>query len=1258
MSTIFEVAAEDLSRLDSTRAVNLFRNLLWLEAREVGVATSLISVPSAIYVSDGGVDAQVDVPLAVGGQGIIKEGINRFQIKTGDFALNDSHFSELLGRYSNHNELNTRIKSCLDSNGRFVVVLFGWDNPDKTDDECRKAVSDFITRKWGYANPNVEIWRQNQICAFLSQYPTLALEVKQLDTVQFERITTWSNHTDMKVEYVRGKHQDILLSQIREHLRVTNTPVHIHLNGEPGIGKTRLALEVLNADDLRPFVLYIDSPTKLLNGGLIEVLIREDNHYRCILVVDECSPQERAHIWNKLKAVGERIRLFTLYSDFKLEGGDTIFLEVPLLEDVQVKAILQQYGLDSAGAGRWSEFCGGSPRVAHLLGSNLRNNPEDILRDSDHVRVWDRYLIGGQDPNNVEVIRRNLILRCISLFRSFGFSDVFKHHKLAILTRINEIDNTISEGQLSEAIAELRRRHILQGEYILYISPKLLHLYLLSEWFRMHGSSYDGKKFVEGLPTDLADWHREMFQYAGERPEVATLIKKFLDSGGEFTNINDLNNSSGSHFFFALTNADFESACSCLERIFAPLNNEDLLRFQDGRRYIVWALERIVIWKKTFERGARLLLRLAKAEIESYANNATGVFIDLFSPGFGRLAPTEMPPIERLPLLKELLSSKEPIEVTIAISACNKALETNSIYRSIGAEYQGLKKQPEFWVPKTYGELYDYYKSVWVLLSEAIEKYEDQLAKEGAKVLIDQARGLTRIEYLAPLVEDTLETLAEKNYVDKKELIEAITRIIHYDQKTLPETVFKRWEEIRDKIVGSDYSSLISRYVGMHLYEDHIDEDGDRTDISRNKITELAKQSLLDRNGLKNEYPLLFSENAVRGVEFGFDLGSLDEENSFLDEFTENQKSAKSAAFLGGYFAALQKRNPQLWEQTLDKYASDRVLCQWVPELTWRSNVTELAASRILELARESKIAPSHFEMFARGGSSRGIGEPIFVKWIEYLLEYGDRKSVTIALQLFYYHYCYPKEDNKLPKDLTMSLLIHKSLFDQEGSKVSFQPLADHIWEMISLQFIDQYPEFSLKIAEQYVSNFGTDNTIVGSHHSSSQNVINKMAKLYSDEVWQMVAKELGPPASERAFSIGLWLRGGEFYPAKDGALLFFDRETIWKWIDDNPEMRTRFIAYFVPPRLAYNNSQPSLAIELLTRYGDSKSVRNEFHANFGTEGFVGPGSVHFQNKRNALEELRSKEKNKNVLHWIDDEIKSLDYSIEREKIDEEHRGF
>ena len=101
-----------LEALSPEFAVEMFRNLLWAEATAIGILKSLVNVPSATDVKDGGIDAEIKAVAFAAGQGIIKKGLTRYQIKTGNFSLkNDSQIREIL--FNDAGKLKPRVKSCL-----------------------------------------------------------------------------------------------------------------------------------------------------------------------------------------------------------------------------------------------------------------------------------------------------------------------------------------------------------------------------------------------------------------------------------------------------------------------------------------------------------------------------------------------------------------------------------------------------------------------------------------------------------------------------------------------------------------------------------------------------------------------------------------------------------------------------------------------------------------------------------------------------------------------------------------------------------------------------------------------------------------------------------------------------------------------------------------------------------------------------------------------------------------------------------------
>ncbi len=249
IDTILTVRNEDLERLGPEDAVAFFRELLWAEATSLGIAKNLINVPSAITVADGGIDAQVRDIQVSGGQGIIKQGLTRYQIKTGDFNLSqDRYVKEILFRPS-AKELRARVKSCLDNDGTLVVVLFGWDNPEREDEQILgKFREQLASVNPEYANARIEVWQQNHLIGFLRPFPALALRVNGHQRGIFETHQEWATQEQMRKGFVAGEQQEELLTRLRVELRRGEEPVHIRVWGEAGIGKTRLVLEATDAD--------------------------------------------------------------------------------------------------------------------------------------------------------------------------------------------------------------------------------------------------------------------------------------------------------------------------------------------------------------------------------------------------------------------------------------------------------------------------------------------------------------------------------------------------------------------------------------------------------------------------------------------------------------------------------------------------------------------------------------------------------------------------------------------------------------------------------------------------------------------------------------------------------------------------------------------------------------------------------------------------------------------------------------------------
>ncbi|MBL7131623.1 MAG: hypothetical protein ISS45_09535 [Candidatus Omnitrophica bacterium] len=535
MDSIFSVTISELSQLGPQLAVDIFRELLWAEATIVGIAKSLINVPSAITVADGGIDAEVQDAKVNGGQGIIKDVLTHYQIKAGAFTLNESRIKEILF-VEGKTELKPRIKSCLDKGGSLVIVFFNWDNPDRVDNECHDK---FIEVLKGvdvkYASAKIEIWRQNTICGFLQQYVALSLKIKGQDKIRFQSHKSWSQDAEMNVKSELGDEQKRFITNVQEELRKGDgNPVHIRIFGEPGIGKTKLILEATAPPDLAPLVVYCDSANKFRDSDLLNELLKEDNKTHAVLVIDECDQEARAYIWSKLQAHHKRIKLISIYNENDDTSGSITYLDVPSLGREQISNIIQSYTIPRDQADRWAEFCSGSPRVAHAFGLSLKNNPDDLLKSPSTVDLWERFIVGGDNRVDQRVQQRRIVLRHLALFKRFGYEKPFHEEAKAVAGIIEKADPQITWPIFQGIICTLRRRKILQGETTLYISPKALHIKLWVDWWENHGHGNSYTDIITGLPKLLQQWSHEMLIYARESRIATKMAEDLLGEEGPF----------------------------------------------------------------------------------------------------------------------------------------------------------------------------------------------------------------------------------------------------------------------------------------------------------------------------------------------------------------------------------------------------------------------------------------------------------------------------------------------------------------------------------------------------------------------------------------------------------------------------------------------------------------------------------------------------------------------------------------------------
>ncbi len=1253
MSALFELGETDLSSQSPDRGVRLFRDLLWAECGRLGDPVSAVDITTWIHVPDGGIDANISRTRAEPASQLIEQGYTGYQIKTGDSfrpweqaAVRRELFRE---KDVAKGSLGDAVGRCLENDGRYMLVCFGLEFTEPQRQEAIKHFRDFF-EQCGYPQSRVVIWGQSNLIGVFQQFPSLVLSVKNVTNICFQFHDSWAQNGEMQLRLEKTPDYDDKCEGVREVLRRDDGAQHVRIIADAGSGKSRFVLEATRTDDLAPLVLYVE--TEVDCRTLLGTLCLPDNAYHLILVVDDCTRTQSIQIWDRLKTRGARVKLITIHMQGEDREDGVHYAALPELTTREITNIIRAYVGPQSDVDRWVELAGSSPRFAHMIGTNLRNHPEDVLRPVGNV--YDRILAGTDDPNSESVRKRRMVLRHLALFARFGYRPPVESEGRAVAELASETDPTLSHAAFYEIVEWLRGQRLLQGVSTLYITPKALHIRMWREYWDNYERAFDLERFLARLGgnAEALAWFFEMFKYAAQSAAARRVAQRLMGAGGPFEDGRLLKTDLGGRFFLALTEADPEQALRCLNNTVGTWTLEDRLAFKEGRQWVVWALERTAVWRDLFADSARLLLALGEAENATNANNSSGMFAELFSLGYGRLAPTEAAPADRIIVLEEAFASGSRQRRELAIRACRSALQTQGISRVIGAEYQGLRVEPELWTPKTYGDLYDAYRLFWRLLIGQLDGLPPDERPHALEAVFECALNIIQIPSLSGLVIESLEALSQKPYVDAKSVLSLLLQMRRYEWDSIPAEAREKYDRLQATLTGTGFSAMMRRYVGMSLLDDEYDSDGNRVDTLSNAIKSLAQDAINDQDLLCAELGWLATTDAVNAYRFGYELGKRDSSWVLLPSILRAHTHAtanESTQFLGGYMRAMFEDDQAAWEEALGGLERDEALRRLLPELVWRSGMSESAAKRVLSCISDGIVPATRLRLFVWSRAVQSLSESTFHDWIDSLLSDASADGAQCALELWASFYLRSDRKHELPEHRTREILLHDAFFGAEpGRRVD--PMEVHHWAEVAQQYIKTVPGRRLELAEKMLANLHAKGSIIGYYHSPALVVLEYIVREHPAEVWQIIGGFLRVPLDERAFHIRHWLGGSD----GGGAIRLIPPNTLWNWIDEDPDNRAWLIAGVVPKTFSASSEEPSLARGLLVRYGDCKRVQDSLLAHLFTETWTGSQSAHYREKKAALVAYQAEESHERVRSFLDLAIRVCDDHIERALISEE----
>ena len=1270
MNTFLSIGTEDLDALSPREAVALFADLLRAEVVSLGLPLSGIHAPSSINAPDGGIDIEVRMPAGTSGRGLIMPGLACYQIKTGpNVRFCPSGWRRVLCNNS-QGRLSPRVKSCIDKGGTLVVVLFGVDKPYPKGNPA-DSLREYLRKHHSRDRAKVAVWQQSDLLGFLGPYTALKRRFRRTDALFLDH-PSWSGLPEMRSSpFVRGKKQDAFVEGIRSKLRAQDAgPADIRIAGTPGSGKTRIAREITDTDDLRLLTMYFDRPAPGVYAAL-DAMVREGS--QAVVVVDECEDSEWKKLSGRAGGADGRIKLVTIHNGDG--GGDAALEPLPELDLPQIKTIISEYlgtspdenaeGLagerGSTSADRdfttasdedvegLARLCVPSPRYAHRLAVRLRGNKIPVKEVVDEDSVHNMYIADSLAVPSSEFQRRKAVLMWFALFDRVGYEGDHSDDAGFVAAKIADWEG-MRRGEFNRIVDDLRRLKILQGHRTLYVAPTLLQLWLWRDWWRINGPSFDLDGFTRAdqgggrlvhMPDDLFRWFSDMFVNARVSADAARVAGDLLGMGGPFEWSSAWKAERGARLFYALARADPDSALRLLGRTVGTWSYEQLARFTTGRREVMWSLERLVRKDENFEAAADVIIRLAAAENEDHGSSATSIFSQLFAMAPNNVAYAQAGMDRRLAYLEKTLASDDGGRRLVGIEACRHALE--SVHFSRMDHDRGTMIAADVTATKLSPRVYKVYKRVLDMLLERMHAMDREERKEAASAILSRVQELSRFRAMAEHAGRAARILFDNGWADRGDLVEAVETVVAIDAERMAPRAAAKWRRLADDLAGKTYGERLRRYVAMSVSRDMVGRSsgsGSPNNAER-QIKKLAAEAVRSPKALLDESEWLFGPDVRNAAAFGEELARQDRRLSLLPRLLNALAAASepNALLLWGYMRQVyDDGNVAAWEDALDEMAGDPRLARLVPKVTCMSGMTDRAWDRVTSLYRSGAIDKSGIAVFARGLSPRSLTDRAFDEALGILLDDPSDADTAAALALLHGGCAHDGAKRRLPDDQAYRVVTSKALL-HGGGNLSGSGIDYVGWKDVAMLLARQAPGRIGALADALFGSIAGTGGMFDAMHPGAIEVLDYMGRADPDAVWDAAVRHIPSRPDLRTRQILEWAGGGgpRVRNGTGGATTPFlnviAEERVWEWIDSDRGARAALLAKYVPKDMA--RGRRCIARELLVRYGDLDAVRRSMHARFSTSVFLGSMADHYEKEMERCMGWMEGESDAVVLRWL-----------------------
>ncbi|SEP79880.1 esterase/lipase family protein [Nitrosomonas ureae] len=1041
------------------------------------------------------------------------------------------------------------------------------------------------------------------------------------------------------------KRQKIFDALKNEFTQIRST---VRLKGLSGLGKTRLIYEavLISAQDVKDKVLYINVATEnpnirsWLKGAI-------DAGYQGILIVDNCKPDLHKDLSDEVRREDSEVLFISLdHTLDSLPASETKEYKIEPLHTEQIKALLQpEYGSRITDLDRVATFAQGFPQMAVLIADARLSKDPMVGKLTDDVLA--KKLLGENSALELS------ILRGCSLFDNFGISGSVTHHYEYIANKAAKV----SPSDFYACVKKFHSRGLIDisGRYAQLV-PKPLAVLLASDWWDQSRNE-DQLSLLEEMPDQLVQPFCLQITMLAFVPEVQKLTLTLCGPQGPFGQAEAILSKRGSLLLRSFVEVNPTATSSALYNVLNNLSHKELASISgEVRRNLVWALEKLVFHAHIFEESAWSLMLMASAENESYSNNATGMFSQLFRVN---LSGTEADFDLRLRLLNKVVELGDGNADKVIIKALDASINLYGGTRFIGAEHQSSKAPLQEWQPKLWQEVFDYWNATFELLIKFVER-SDENSQEAQIVIGRSIRGMIGSGRIA-MLNRAITRIVKLNGRYWPDALDSIKTVFAHDTKGMPEEGISALNDWLN-LLSPDATNLSERLKIVVInppWEHEENEEGQYIDVAAKNAEQLAIELSTKTQYLVEYIPLLLSGEQKKTFVFGRKL-IIESKNvdNFLEQVMVELERIENpnTNFVKGLLSGIHAISSDVWNHYLQEFLSRKELVKFYPEMLCTGEMQSSHLSKLLMLIKEGDLhAESVFVLSYGSVTAHLTGNDISSFCLE--LAEIDAKSAWIALDIMFM-YCFGNANKFAENKVSLKALVTKVCLDYRNKSRHSDM---YHWEEVTKKLIvTEGLLFCKDICRQIIAASNGD-LDYGDISNYIKPLIQDMMQIYGESLWPIFSEAIISANSMQLHYLQLLLEKlDKFNDSQSSIFSLLPPDLVINWCKENREKAPYFVASSINVFELDENGhkQPTkIFVTLLESFGELPEVASALSSNLGTKTWSGSLVPYLESEKIALTPLLQ-HTSKNVRSWVQRYIAYLDESIKYESMRDDERSL